>query len=277
MALNETIARLRQDRGLTQSELAAKLYVTRQAVSRWETGETMPGIDMCKLLAVTLEVPIACLLEMPDWPVCQSCGMPLQRQEDCGTEANGSISKNYCGHCYHEGRYRYEADLDEMIERCAPFMAEHSGMTLDEAVSFMGAILPMLERWRAISENERIYGAEARERYGDDVIDAANSKLLAMEVDEWKNVNKLEHAIQDQLALAFAAGDTNSPEARKLCAMHAQWIQAQWPEGAYSAEAHLGLAHGYLADDRFVAYYDESAGEGATRFLVSALEQYLAK
>ena len=77
MALGATIAKLRQDRGLTQADLAELLYVTRQAVSRWETGETMPGIDMCKLIASTLEVPFSCLLEMPEWPVCQSCGLPM--------------------------------------------------------------------------------------------------------------------------------------------------------------------------------------------------------
>ena len=51
MAIKDVLPQLRRDRGLTQQELAAKLYVTRQAVSRWETGETEPGIDMTKLLA----------------------------------------------------------------------------------------------------------------------------------------------------------------------------------------------------------------------------------
>ena len=64
MPLPETLTRIRKHRGLTQAELAQKLYVTRQAVSRWETGETTPGIDMVKLMAVVLDVPIAELLDM---------------------------------------------------------------------------------------------------------------------------------------------------------------------------------------------------------------------
>ena len=53
--------------------------------------------------------------------------------------------------------------------------------------------------------------------------------------------------------------------------MHAAWIKAHWPEGAYSREAHLGLAEGYLADERFTAFYDGAAGAGATQFLCDAL------
>ena len=49
MKLNETIAEARKRKGLTQEQLAQKLYVTRQAVSRWERGEVVPGIDMLKL------------------------------------------------------------------------------------------------------------------------------------------------------------------------------------------------------------------------------------
>ena len=41
---------------MTQSDLAGKVLVTRQAVSRWETGVTTPGVDMCKLLAGALDL-----------------------------------------------------------------------------------------------------------------------------------------------------------------------------------------------------------------------------
>lgn len=57
MSFGKTLINLRKSRNLTQEELAAKLYVTRQAVSRWERDEVVPGIDMLKLIAVTLDEP----------------------------------------------------------------------------------------------------------------------------------------------------------------------------------------------------------------------------
>lgn len=124
---------------------------------------------------------------------------------------------------------------------------------------------------KAVEDNERAYGREARERYGDDVIDAAYKKLLAMDEGEWTDVQALGEAIIEQLKAAMATGDAHGAEAQELARMHAAWIKAHWPEGAYSREAHLGLAEGYLADERFTAFYDGAAGAGATQFLRDAL------
>ena len=59
----------------------------------------------------------------------------------------------------------------------------------------MGAVLPQLERWRTVQENEKRYGAEARARYGDEAIDAANEALLDMDPQTWNDMKELERAI----------------------------------------------------------------------------------
>ena len=261
---------LRKRKGLTQEELAAKLYVTRQAVSRWERGEVVPGIDMMKLIANVLDEPIMHLLDLPERH-CESCGMILT-PVDYGSDADGSKDKHYCKWCYEQGKYTYETTMDAMIEDCAPRLAENTGMSRDEAVSLMGAVLPHLKRWSAVHANEISHGKEARERYGDFAVDAANERLLSMSEAEWNAGKTLERAIVEQLKAAMAAGDVKGLEAAKLVRMHARWIRGQWGEGAYSPDSHVALAQSYLVDGRFVGYYDSRAGEGATAFLAAAIE-----
>lgn len=51
MALGEKLTQARKAAGLTQADVAAKLNVSRQAVSRWESGDTTPTMDKLKTLA----------------------------------------------------------------------------------------------------------------------------------------------------------------------------------------------------------------------------------
>ena len=147
MALKDVLPQLRKERGMTQEDLAAKLYITRQAVSRWETGETTPGIDMIKLIAVTLDVPVVHLIDMPEH-YCQSCGMILSDASECGSNEDGSANPDYCKWCYEDGGYVDQKTMEQMIEECAPMMAEHLGWSVDQCASLMGAVLPNLTRWK---------------------------------------------------------------------------------------------------------------------------------
>ncbi len=150
MPVNELLPKLREERGLTQQQLADKLYVTRQAVSRWECGETKPGIDMLKLIAVTLDVPVAMLLEMPsEGTFCQSCGMFLAQDETRAHNADGTLSDEWCKWCVNEdGGYATDCTMEEMIEFCAPMMAQGNDVAPDEAISLMRVVLPELKRWK---------------------------------------------------------------------------------------------------------------------------------
>ena len=51
METKDVILELRTKRGLSQDDLAEKVMVTRQAVSRWENGDTVPNTDTLKLLS----------------------------------------------------------------------------------------------------------------------------------------------------------------------------------------------------------------------------------
>ena len=77
MEAYEILKTMREKKGLTQEQLAQQVMVTRQAVSRWETGETVPSSDTLKLLSRLYDVSINTLLGSPRTLYCQCCGMPL--------------------------------------------------------------------------------------------------------------------------------------------------------------------------------------------------------
>lgn len=62
---NVILELLYQKRGLSQDELAEKVMVTRQAVSRWENGETIPNTETLKILSKEFDVSINTLLGAP--------------------------------------------------------------------------------------------------------------------------------------------------------------------------------------------------------------------
>ena len=136
MSFKETLATAREQRGMTQQDLAEKLYVTRQAVSRWENGETEPSVDMRKLIATVLDVPVIQLFDIDVSQLCQCCGTPF-------TVPNTA----YCKWCYDGGQFAYQSE-DELIEKTAPFLMEATGMSQEEAVSFMGVLVPHLQHWQ---------------------------------------------------------------------------------------------------------------------------------
>ena len=169
----------------------------------------------------------------------------------------------------------------------APLLASHltdlrrQRSDLDETIAIVQRAMSGLESFMEMNDEQRFeqlkqesverfeaeYGQEARERYGDEAIDAANERMLGMSKTAWDMKEELEQRIKDALRDAMATGDPQSEASRLVAGMHAQWIRVHWGEGAYAPEAHRNLAEGYLADPRFIAYYDTACGEGATQFL----------
>lgn len=84
---------------------------------------------------------------------CQSCGMPLTKTDDCGTNADGSTNFDYCKYCFADGHFLQECTMEEMIEHCAQFVDEVNKqmpkpMTREEYKQMMRGFFPMLKRWR---------------------------------------------------------------------------------------------------------------------------------
>ena len=104
METKDIIRELRTKKGFSQDELAEKLFVTRQAVSRWENGETTPNTETLMLLSKLFDVSINSLLGSPRELVCACCGMPID-DSNISHEKNGTLNEEYCKWCYADGEY----------------------------------------------------------------------------------------------------------------------------------------------------------------------------
>ena len=149
METKNILYELRTKNGLSQDELAAKIFVTRQAVSRWENGDTVPNTEALKLLSSLFHVSINTLLGSPHKLICQCCGMPLE-DEIIGRNKDGSLNEDYCKWCYADGTYTY-SNMDDLIDVCVRNMAQEN-FTEEAARDYLKQTLPKLNYWRRYEE-----------------------------------------------------------------------------------------------------------------------------
>ena len=123
---------------------------------------------------------------------------------------------------------------------------------------------------QAIEENEKKYGKELRETYGDKEIDDANARVMNVspaQYDEWKSIGA---EIQARLEEAVTQGKAvDGPEGEAIVGLHRRWLTTAG--GPYSAAKHRGIAQLYVMDERFAAYYDKAI-PGCARFLCDAVQ-----
>ena len=145
METKEVLRTLRMRNGLSQDELAEKLFVTRQAVSRWENGETTPNVETLKLLSKVFDVSINTLLGSPRKLICQCCGMPLE-DSTLSREPDGSLNEEYCKWCYADGAFKYSSK-EELIDLCVTHMASEQ-WPAEQVRAHMEAVVPQLSHWK---------------------------------------------------------------------------------------------------------------------------------
>ena len=149
MNAKDVLFELRTKNGLSQDELAEKVFVTRQAVSRWENGETVPSTDTLKLLSKLFNVSINTLLGAPRQLICQCCGMPLE-DAIIGRNKDGSPNEDYCKWCYADGTYTYN-NMDDLIDVCVKHMAS-ADFSEEQARAYLKQTLPTLDYWKRYEE-----------------------------------------------------------------------------------------------------------------------------
>lgn len=146
MNTKDVLKNIRVKNNLTQDEMAEKLSVTRQAVSRWENGDSTPNIETLKQISIAFDVSINTLLGSPRKLFCQCCGMPLEDDTAISREADNSFNEDYCKWCYADGQFVY-ISMDELLD----FLVSHmpnDNFSPEEARVYFSEQLPKLKHWR---------------------------------------------------------------------------------------------------------------------------------
>ena len=193
METKEVLYKLRTDMGLSQDALAEKVYVTRQAVSRWENGETVPNTDTLKLLSGLFNVSINTLLGSPRELICQCCGMPME-DSIVSREKDGSFNDDYCKWCYADGHYTY-SDMDELIDVCVKHMVSEEHPEA-EVRAYMKEMLPKLDYWKRY---EQLSDNGEFEQFKQKLMDEIN----ALNIDGMPKAEKLNSLVGSYVNLPY--------------------------------------------------------------------------
>ena len=148
METKDILKTLREKKGFTQEQLADRVLVSRQAVSRWETGETQPNTETLKLLSKTLDASINTLLGSPRQLICQCCGMPLYEDDVISREPDGDFNEEYCKWCYVDGDFIYK-QKDSLIDFLLQHMPNPQNQSDEERRKFYDSMLSQLKHWKA--------------------------------------------------------------------------------------------------------------------------------
>lgn len=147
MEMREILKKLREKNNLTQDQLAERVRVTRQAVSRWETGETQPNTDTLKLLSQEFDVSINTLLGSPRQLICQCCGMPLSEDSLLSREPDGSYNEDYCKWCYADGDFVYKSK-DSLLDFLVSHMPNPDNLAEEDRRIQFDSYLLQLKHWK---------------------------------------------------------------------------------------------------------------------------------
>lgn len=167
---------------------------------------------------------------------------------------------------HREKLFEKRAQLDLLISNVDKTIALTEGrITMSNKEKFEGF------KQKLVDDNEKKYGKEVREKYGEEAVNRSNAKIKEMSQEQYEKVTMLATEVMETLHAAFKLGDPAGQLAQKAADLHRQWLSFYWD--SYSKEAHAGVAQMYVDDQRFTAYYDEKY-PGTAAFLRDAVLIY---
>ncbi|MCL1632065.1 MerR family transcriptional regulator [Sporolactobacillus sp. CPB3-1] len=172
----------------------------------------------------------------------------------------------------HQKLIAEQKRLDLLIATVEKALAAQKGeLIMSDQEKFEGFKKQMLD------QNEKQYGKEIHEKYGDHIVNQSNDQFAQMSKEDYEATVAIQNELIQNLKQALKLNDPASEPAQKAADLHRQWLFYFWPEGTYTKEAHAGLAQMYVDDSRFTHYYEDHVAEGAAKMLRDAVRIYTSK
>ena len=126
---------------------------------------------------------------------------------------------------------------------------------------------------KMVRENEEKFGPEARQKYGDGQVDAANRTMMGLTEEQFARWQEMDGEILRRLEAGVRDGiRADSEAAKQIALLHKEWLSFALPN--YSVPMHKGIAAMYIADERFTAYYDRNT-PGCAQLLHDAVQNWI--
>jgi MerR family transcriptional regulator, thiopeptide resistance regulator len=203
------------------------------------------------------------LLRLQRVLVLRAMGLPLER---IAAVLDEDLDELEALKAHREGLRVDRARLDEVLATVQRTIDHLEGRNDAMTAKDVFAGLPGYDE-----EKQRAYEVEARERWGDDAVDASAQRARALTPDQAADHQREHESIAAAVAACAAAGATpDDAQVQEVIARHHAWVSVFWiPD----ADAYTGLGRMYVEDDRFRATYD-AFGPGTTDLLAAAMESY---
>lgn len=169
--------------------------------------------------------------------------------------------------------FYYDGSYDSIFEKVS-FQIDQKTMGKEEGKNKMSD-REKFEGFKKelVEKNEQKYGKEVREKYGDEVVDQSNAKMMGLTEEQYTHMQELGEKINLLLEEAVKNHEYVEDEiGEQVALLHKEWLSYTWP--TYSTQAHRGLVQMYVLDERFKAYYDKNV-EGCAEFLKQAVEYHI--
>jgi DNA-binding transcriptional MerR regulator len=157
-------------------------------------------------------------------------------------------------------------ELDMLIENVKKTIENKEGrIKMSDKEKFEGF------KKKLVEDNERKFGKEIREKYGEKEVENSNQQFMNMTQEQYDYFQELGNRVLTTLKEAYKTGNPAGELGQKVAELHKEWITFCW--GNYNEEAHANLTQMYVDDERFKAYYDNEQ-PGCAEFLRDAVWIY---